>query len=529
MGFVSPRVPFAAGFFLIATTAGGQGAERLHMPFDCYFDGFQVQLEPSEDRSYEIIGPRERDILSVCAPYDPGRCRSWHVHRFEFQCGGTRVSWVDAALAGARMTGRDAWLEDGRVHMRMGPLWTIARDRPRRSQRRLRNMPGVNAFDPAEFGGADGANVVTAPQGFAPAFGIPVAFDAAEPGFTADEPSFVEPKPFVEREPSPSEQLQAAQAPAVAAYVEPPPPPQPIPELPERAPSVRPEPAAKEPSTHTAAAGATTTTNASTSQQAASEQVSQPDGESSAAKSPGFTIINAPGAKRSEPEAPPVPDPEPAKAAEVATGAVADDIEATSAMKVADAQETTRPSASSTDSVDTEATTQPQPPVPSLVQPASGSDDSDLASATAAAAAVFALAGLAFFGLRFWRRAGPDNTVPPPGARDFGAISLGTVQGGAAASPRLRAEPQFSSEMGVAELALDGDISIPANYTQALHVLGASADASTDAIKKIVDGLRKSWHPDHARSESDRLYREKRARQINVAWDLISQRRTTTA
>jgi hypothetical protein len=491
MGFVSPRVPFAAGFFLIATTAGGQGAERLHMPFDCYFDGFQVQLEASDDRSYEIIGPRESDILSVCAPYDPGRCRSWHVHRFEFQCGGTRVSWVDAALAGARMTGRDAWLEDGRVHVRMGPLWTIARDRPQRSQRRLRNMPGVNAFDPAEFGSADGANVVTAPQGFAPAFGIPVAFDAAEPGFTADEPSFVEPKPFVEREASPSEQRQAAQAPAVAAYVEPPPPPQPIPELPERAPSVRPEPAA--------------------------------------AKSPGFTIINAPGAKRSEPEAPSAPDPEPAKAAEVPTGPVADDIETTSAMKVADAQETTRPTISSTDSVDTEATTQPQPPVPSLVQPASRSDDSDLASATAAAAAVFALAGLAFFGLRFWRRAGPDNTIPPPGARDFGAISLGTVQGGAAASPRLRAEPQFSSEMGVAELALDGDISIPANYTQALHVLGASADASTDAIKKIVDGLRKSWHPDHARSESDRLYREKRARQINVAWDLISQRRATAA
>jgi DnaJ-class molecular chaperone len=69
------------------------------------------------------------------------------------------------------------------------------------------------------------------------------------------------------------------------------------------------------------------------------------------------------------------------------------------------------------------------------------------------------------------------------------------------------------------------DLSIPSNYTQALHVLGASADASTDAIKKIVDGLRRSWHPDHARSESDRVYREKRARQINVAWDIVSQRR----
>jgi len=38
--------------------------------------------------------------------------------------------------------------------------------------------------------------------------------------------------------------------------------------------------------------------------------------------------------------------------------------------------------------------------------------------------------------------------------------------------------------------------------------------------------LRQSWHPDHARSETDRLHREARVRQINVAWDLVSQQRS---
>jgi preprotein translocase subunit Sec63 len=63
-------------------------------------------------------------------------------------------------------------------------------------------------------------------------------------------------------------------------------------------------------------------------------------------------------------------------------------------------------------------------------------------------------------------------------------------------------------------------------YAEALEVLGASPDAALAAVKKIVDGLRQSWHPDHARSEADRLHRERRLRQINVAWDLIAHRRT---
>ncbi len=58
------------------------------------------------------------------------------------------------------------------------------------------------------------------------------------------------------------------------------------------------------------------------------------------------------------------------------------------------------------------------------------------------------------------------------------------------------------------------------------QVLGASPDASIDVIKKIVDGLRQSWHPDLAKSDDDRLYREQRVKQINVAWDILSGRRS---
>jgi hypothetical protein len=70
----------------------------------------------------------------------------------------------------------------------------------------------------------------------------------------------------------------------------------------------------------------------------------------------------------------------------------------------------------------------------------------------------------------------------------------------------------------------DGELAMPTTVDEALSVIGASADASLEVVKKIVDGLRQSWHPDLARSEADRLYRERRMAQINVAWDILSGR-----
>ena len=65
---------------------------------------------------------------------------------------------------------------------------------------------------------------------------------------------------------------------------------------------------------------------------------------------------------------------------------------------------------------------------------------------------------------------------------------------------------------------------MPATAHEAFDLLGVTPDASPVAVKKIVDGLRLSWHPDHAKSDSDRHAREARMRQINVAWDLIQER-----
>ena len=55
--------------------------------------------------------------------------------------------------------------------------------------------------------------------------------------------------------------------------------------------------------------------------------------------------------------------------------------------------------------------------------------------------------------------------------------------------------------------------------------MGVTPDATEVAVKRIVDGLRLSWHPDHAKGPEDRQIRELRLKQINAAWEIITGKR----
>lgn len=69
----------------------------------------------------------------------------------------------------------------------------------------------------------------------------------------------------------------------------------------------------------------------------------------------------------------------------------------------------------------------------------------------------------------------------------------------------------------------------PSTVYEAYRILGLNPDAPDAAVKKIVDALRMSWHPDHARDEADRRYREQRIKQVNAAWDLLKVRQAVAA
>jgi len=66
---------------------------------------------------------------------------------------------------------------------------------------------------------------------------------------------------------------------------------------------------------------------------------------------------------------------------------------------------------------------------------------------------------------------------------------------------------------------------LPRDKQEAYEVLGANPEASERILKRLVDALRATWHPDLATSEDDRAIRNLRITQINVAWDLITEKR----
>jgi hypothetical protein len=488
LSFPSPL----SGLLLALAMSGAAHAERLNMPYDCQFDGERVQMRPSADRSYEIYGRHEREIYTACSPADPNRCRSWQVHRFDFSCSGVRVPWIDAAAAGARSEGRDAWVEGGSFHLAMGPMWT--NDRPS-----FRNRGWwQHRYPRDDYGAGDGARVVTLPPGYAPALGILVAFTGTPSDAVAQAPF---PPATVSR------------APTLA-------PKDKIP-LPERAPRNQATPAAAPAAVATAPAAPAPVPKVA----AAAEAGKAPAPTVAIPGSVTPTIINGPAA------APEAAAPAPVAPAQVASPSDKSEARVAGASETMGGFETTIKDAATDASsppplaaAPTETASIPAPP---------HYDQKTIVMLGGAAAVLLTLTSLAVSGLWRWSR-GPKR-LPPPSARDIASISLdgapqSTSIGTAlsiypkAAPPTLQAPPPLLP--GTAGFGALDDVPMPETYAEALEVLGAGPDASLAAIKKIVDGMRQSWHPDLARSEADRRVRQRRLQQVNVAWDLVSQHRS---
>jgi hypothetical protein len=116
---------------------------------------------------------------------------------------------------------------------------------------------------------------------------------------------------------------------------------------------------------------------------------------------------------------------------------------------------------------------------------------------------------------------GGSRAKPKPPAR------LGYARGRAppnAAASAMSRVPGASAQRG--SLAEWGE-RMPETRAEALQVLGigVTPGATETALKKIVDGLRMSWHPDLARDEADRQLRELRSKQINAAWEILQAQR----
>lgn len=468
---------FSFGF---AASGLAEAGDALVMPYECGLHNGRVQLSPGPAKSYPIVGKREELAVTTCRSQTSDGCRTVMAHRFVISCGAAGVPWVRVAAAIQTTDTARAWIETGRLNLILYPRQPAEGDlscidRPTYALGRTVSTRSAGTQDcrPShqEF------EHVVLPPGYAPVGELGARLDIDPAGGPAYEGSSVT---VVAGGPGESVVARAVSTPGDEQLDEP------IPGL----------------------------------------EPYDPNFDTSGKVEKWVTVVRA--------------------TADYGIGEHAGDTPVwlwlLLTMALATAAGLTR--------------------VKLAYGRAGGSLLSDLRVARL----------LAQFHLAGWsghRRAAPEietrtesgAAVAPLLARTAALVEqlkgggplrevllgeldqvrqrLETVEETAAESQEeeLRAAPVYRAlvrelerirriaDGAAASLArTPGETAMPATRSEAFAVLGVNPDVSDGVLKKIVDGLRMSWHPDHARDEDDRRTRETRIRQINIAWDLITAR-----
>jgi hypothetical protein len=143
------------------------------MPFSCTLSNGKPVLTPTRDvEAHRVLGPREQRKVKTCSTVDPKRCRQWTAFKFDMDCGGARVAWMQVYANASEHTRR-------RVTEAGGSLRVA--DTPQRS-RRVDDMCARRMSDNMEWWSVneicDQASPLNAPTstdmpaGFAPMVGL---------------------------------------------------------------------------------------------------------------------------------------------------------------------------------------------------------------------------------------------------------------------------------------------------------------------------------------------------------------------
>lgn len=452
----------------IAPLAQAAARERVAMPFDCGVERGRVWVAPAAERSYPIIGERDEQIITTCRPPQSGACRTIMVHRFAISCGGSTVSWMRVAGAIRHAAATRAWIEDGRLNLVLA----------------ARGAPDARAecFEPHSRGASLERRVVLArdclpwrrraelehvvlPAGFAPVGELGARLLI---GPAADETD-----------------IAGNEAQAAVSHLE---------------------------------GGQITLVKADPNAVLAPSAAAR---SFDAALAPTLAADDWITVVRAEDHHTP--------STTVRTAAVAPWAWLLGALSIASA------------ALLAHARYAPLGALRSLVlgrqiNPDLAAIDRNIANAAAAVGALLQQTETATAQLK---SAGALREVLQS---ELGLVrqrlsSLETLVAKGEVAVEKSA-PQFRGlvrELGrirrivdSAAASLSGariSTALPRTTSEAYEVLGVNAEVSAGILKKIVDALRMSWHPDHARDDADRLLREDRIRQINIAWELINGKR----
>lgn len=469
------------------------------MPYSCHVSAGRIVVEPAEEQVFAIVGSRQQQPLTFCINDDPGRCRTWMAQRFQIQCGSRDVAWLDVvAAASSRIEGPRAGrmkVDGGRLTIdlsppRTGPAAGTAcargarfydfrgRDRRERArdfdcfaERRDRSA-GVLAHFPPGYApiGPLSARVIFSTDPVAASATIPTiatASHAAAPAATSSNPGA---------------------APVLAPLLA----------------GVKSKAPASDPTGVGAAAPARL-------QAWATEVIAGPE------TAPPSSVASDPT------------DRTPA----LLVGLVAMVILAVGTL----IGRRGRRGAVEDVTADFAPRSSPSPQSASLSLSARLDEarlfeivKSDAAShATALHAALSSLTGVPAL------RQSILDALAVLERRQTSILAQPATTDDARRQMRQRLERVLHDLRRLREIGDSAKVSLaaggapsrglPRDRESAFYALGVHADVDTKILKKLVDALRQSWHPDQARDDADRQMREDRIKEINVAWELIVGKR----
>jgi hypothetical protein len=473
------RILLAIGLGLLPLWSA-EARERLVMPFDCGVEGGEVRLSPAAEKSYRIVGDRDEQSVTTCTPATSAGCRTVMVHRFTISCHGGAVAWMRIAAAIRSAAANRAWIEDGRLNLVMparGTPDTAAScfDAQAHGASGLKRRV-VLARDCLPWRRAASFEHLVLPTGFAPVGELGARLMV---GAAADEAAVADAEvdAFAIH---PLTRVSASDAEIAVAKADP---------------DALLEPGGRRETFDTALEPDLAGDDWITVVHAGPDTMSSARAEAHASRTWAWLLVIA-------------------AAAAVALLVAMRFAPQRSLRVLALAR---RRSARATGL--------------SLAR-----SDLSLANASDAVAALLQQTETA---ARQLKGAGPLREVLQGELNHVRErltnleklVSKGDM-------PPEKSALQFRGlvrdlerirrivDSAVASLSRSRKaIAPPRTASEAYEVLGVNAEVSAGVLKKIVDALRMSWHPDHARDDDDRLLREERMRQINIAWELINGKR----
>ncbi len=116
-----PRFAIALLTALAGAASTASADDVVVMPYRCAVVEGRPVLTPADETGHRVLGKLEKQKVKTCSTVDPKRCRQWATFKFDVDCGGDRVPWMQVFANASEHTRRRVWERNGRLRVQNTP------------------------------------------------------------------------------------------------------------------------------------------------------------------------------------------------------------------------------------------------------------------------------------------------------------------------------------------------------------------------------------------------------------------------